>query len=697
MSEKQQSPNRGEVVVEVGREKSNEPKDSSASQTLTKRKSFTRSVVSKPKSRFGDPLPIMYEETSLDQAAGANSPNASFNRESPNEISLDRTESSSAKNAPPSPGRTQDEEAEEVYKTANAKNAPPTPVIAEDKRGKVNKKLSGELIVFLSILGCLVASLTIHKLKDLMVWGLEIWKWCVLVMVVSCGMLMTNWVMHFIVFLIERSFLFRKNVLYFVYGLKKNAQILMWVGLVLLTWLLLIKRGLQQSKVSTKILAYITRSIVAVVIGASLWLLKTLMVKILASKFQVVTYFSRIQESIFHQYALRTLSGPPLMEDAEGSITLSFTNKAHAAGKEIEVTDMAKLQKIKQEKVSSVTMKGLVDVVTTSGLSAMSQTLDEKEDLNEQRYKEITSETEATAAAAAYDIYIKESPHGAKYIEERYLLRFMMKEEVDLVWPLIDVAKTGQVDRKTLNRVKVYTARKALAHALSDTKAVTAQVDNLVSSIVLIIIIVVGLLVVEIATTSFFVFLSSQLVLAALAFGNTCKNVFESIMFLFVAHPYDVGDCIVFEGVPMIVEEMNIFTTVFLKLSNNEKVYYPNSVLSATSISNYSRSPDMRDAVEFSIALTPVEKIVNLKEKIKEYIEGKPQYWHRKHNVAVIDIEDVDKLKMAVYCQHKMNFQDFEEKNLRRAKLNFELLKILEELNITVISAVLPKSESHPN
>ncbi|KAL6212249.1 hypothetical protein ACLB2K_017470 [Fragaria x ananassa] len=443
----------------------------------------------------------------------------------------------------------------------------------------------------------------------------------------------------------------RKKVLYFVHGLKKSIQVLMWVSLVLLTWLLLIKRGLQQSQGFSKIVAYITRSIVAVVIGAFLWLWKTLLVLILAFKFEAVTYFDRFQESIFHQYVLQTLSGHPLMEEADGNggkspstSKLSFrATKKAKEGKEKQVIDMTKLQKIKQEKVSSWTMKVLVDAVTSSGLSTISHTLDEMEGLNEQRDKEITSEMEATAAA--YDIFLNVAPLGAKYIEEWDLLRFMIEEEVELVWPLIDVAMTGKVDRKTLTDwvVKIYTDRKALAHALSDTKAVTAQVDNLVTSIVFIIIIVVSLLVVEIATTSFFVFLSSQLVVAAFAFGNTCKNVFESIMFLFVAHPYDVGDCIVFDGVPMIVEEMSIFTTVCLKFSSNEKVYYPNSVLSAASISNYTRSPDMREAVEFSIALTPVEKIVKLKEKIKEYIEGKPQYWHRKHNVAVINIEDVNK------------------------------------------------------
>ena len=63
---------------------------------------------------------------------------------------------------------------------------------------------------------------------------------------------------------------------------------------------------------------------------------------------------------------------------------------------------------------------------------------------------------------------------------------------------------------------------------------------------------------------------------------------------------------------------MNILTTVFLKL-NNEKVYYPNSVLSTKPISNYYRSSDMGDSLEFSIDfLTPVEKIGQLKDKIKK-------------------------------------------------------------------------------
>lgn len=50
-------------------------------------------------------------------------------------------------------------------------------------------------------------------------------------------------------------------------------------------------------------------------------------------------------------------------------------------------------------------------------------------------------------------------------------------------------------------------------------------------------------------TTQALVFITSQLVLAAFMFGNTVKNIFESIIFLYVMHPFDVGDRCIIDGV----------------------------------------------------------------------------------------------------------------------------------------------------
>ncbi|XP_009362526.1 mechanosensitive ion channel protein 10 [Pyrus x bretschneideri] len=661
------------------------PKIPTRNESLARRKSLNRSINSKPKSRFGEPSVGIDHNTFEEDQVGANSPyRGSFNRPSPNDKSGIRSVSiSGSGRIPPSPGRIKEKEDEEIYKKVK---------LSRDNHRKVKMKTKVllEWVTFLVLLACLVSSLTIEKLKNDMCWGLEIWKWCVLVMVIFCGMLVTNWFMHFIVFLIERNFLLRKKVLYFVHGMKKSVQVSIWLALVLLTWLLVFNRGVERSKTSTKILNYVTWTLVSILVGAFFWLLKTLFLKILASSFHVNTFFDRIQESIFHQYVLQTLSGPALIEEAErvgkcpstGQVSFRTTKKAKA-GKEKEVIDMGKLQKMKQEKVSAWTMKVLVDAVSSSGLSTISHALDEMEAGGaEQTDREITNEMEATAVA--YYIFRNVAQPDSKYIEEEDLMRFMIKEEVELVFPLFDADETGRIDRKSLTDwvVKVYNGRKALAHALNDTKTAVRQLNKLVTGILVVITIVVWLLLMEIATTKVLVLLSSQLVVAAFMFGNTCKTIFEAIIFVFVMHPFDVGDRCVVDGVPLMVEEMNILNTVFLKL-NMEKVYYPNSVLSTKAISNYYRSPNMGDIVEFHVAFsTTVERIGMLKERIKHHLDSNSQHWHSNHDLVVVEFENLNKLKMALYVTHTMNFQEFGEKNKRRTELVIELKKMLEELQI---------------
>ncbi|PWA41745.1 Like-Sm (LSM) domain-containing protein [Artemisia annua] len=281
------------------------------------------------------------------------------------------------------------------------------------------------------------------------------------------------------------------------------------------------------------VLDYITWSIVSLLIGGILWLLKTLLLKILATSFHVSNFFDRIQESIFLQYVLFTLSGPPLMKSLQmvGASTsksqLSFqVKKRGKESKTKEVIDVSKLHQIKREKVSAWTMKTLVGVISNSGLSTFSSAIEESayENPNESADKEINNEMEAIAAA--YHIFRNVAQPGFTYIEEMDLRRFMITEEV-----------------------KVYNGRKALAHALSDTKTAVKQLDKLVTAVLIIVVIVVWLLLTEIATTKILVLLSSQLVVAAFIFGNTCKTIFEAIVFVFIMHPFYVGDCCCIDGV----------------------------------------------------------------------------------------------------------------------------------------------------
>lgn len=646
---------------------------------VVRRRSLARSEYSRSKSRLAEPA---YPKQ---MPATATSPhgNLSDNKSSPvNNVGYDDTVPTTPKTPLlPSPGGEEDDD---VY------NAKILEVIKKQGK-KIRVMIVLEWIVFLCIIGILVSSLYIRKLRDCTIWGLAIWKWSVLVLVIFCGRLLTGWVTNVLVFGIERDFILKKKVLYFVYSLKKSFRVFIWLGLILLAWGLLINHGVKRSKKTTKILNYITRGLASFVIGAALWMVKTFLVKLLASSFHVTNFFDRIQESILHQYILRTLSGPRVMKLSERTDSSRTSGwlclKRLKKGKQVKKEDIniEKLKKMKRRKVSAWTIGGLIKVIRSSGLSTVSGALDEIVDEEEhgQRKGDITNEWEAKAAA--YRIFNNVAKRGSKHIDEDDLLDFLTVEEVDNLLLLFEeTGEKGQINKSSFRDwvVNVYNERKILAHSLNDTKTAIEELTKVTSIILVIMIIIIWLLLMGFATTKVLVFISSQLLLVVFMIGNACKTAFEATIFVFVMHPFDVGDRCVIDGVQMIVEEMNILTTIFLRY-DGEKIAYPNSILATKAISNFNRSPEMGDFVNFSVDVsTSAEDIVALKAGIKKYLESKPQHWRPDHSVLIRDIEDINEMKMALYMTHTINFQNYGDKSTRRSDLLYELKNIFEKLGI---------------
>ncbi|KAI8530713.1 hypothetical protein RHMOL_Rhmol11G0080800 [Rhododendron molle] len=562
------------------------------------------------------------------------------------------------------------------------------------KKKKINCRAIIEWALFIVILACLICSLKLNHVT----WGLETWKWCLMVMVTLSGRLVSGWVISFLVFAIERNFMLRERVLYFVYGLRKSFQSCVWLGLVLLAWTIMFNAKIHKKN---KMLKKVFQALVAVLVGATIWLIKIILVKVLASSFHVATYFDRMKESVFHHYILDTLSGPPMDDDVvaqrqnhhlltaskslpaklmrmkKSNVLINSKSKRFFGSRRL---DMEKLRKLSLHRSASAwSVKRLVSYVTSFGLSTISTTVDEFG----RAESEITSEWEARTTAKR--IFKNVAKPGAKYIEEEDLMRFLNRVEIHTIFPLFEGAlETGTIAKSAFKNwvVRAYFERKALAHSLNDTKSAVQQLHKLASAVVSVIIIVISLLVMGLATTKLIFFVVTQLVLVGVMFHNTCKTIFESIIFVFVMHPFDIGDRCVIDGVQVIVEEMNILTTVFLRY-DMEKIYYPNSVLITKPISNFYRSPEMGDAIDFTIDVTTsMESINALKKAIQIYLESKPKHWNPKHDMIVKSIEDMNKMKMCLCVQHTINHQNYGEKSVRMTDLTLELKKMLEELGI---------------
>ncbi|KAK6773040.1 hypothetical protein RDI58_028278 [Solanum bulbocastanum] len=340
------------------------------------------------------------------------------------------------------------------------------------------------------------------------------------------------------------------------------------------------------------------------------------------------------------------------------------------------------LHRLNQKNISAWNMKRLMNMVRNGVLS----TLDEKlPQLNygDETAVQITSEKKAKAAAK--QIFNNVAKPGSKFIYLEDLMRFMREDEASKTMCLIESGtETRGISKRALKNwaVNAFRERRALALSLNDTKTAVNKLHQMLNVLVAIIILVIWLLILRVATMHFLVFLSSQILLVVFIFGNSAKTTFEAIIFLFVMHPFDVGDRVEVDGVQMVVEEMNILTTVFLRY-DNQKIIYPNTVLSTKPISNYYRSPDMGDSVDFSIHIsTPMEKIAMMKEKITRYIENRSDHWYPAPMIVMRDVEDMNGIKWSVWLSHTMNHQDMGERWARRALLIEEMVKTFRELDI---------------
>ncbi|KAJ8452557.1 hypothetical protein Cgig2_000146 [Carnegiea gigantea] len=93
---------------------------------------------------------------------------------------------------------------------------------------------------------------------------------------------------------------------------------------------------------------------------------------------------------------------------------------------------------------------------------------------------------------------------------------------------------------------------------------------------------IIWLLLTRLASTRILVIIATPLVAASFIFGDTCKNLFQGIVFVYAIRPFSVGDeCDIGEDSPLRVTSIGVWKTIFSKTIKGRqvKVKYPNSEL----------------------------------------------------------------------------------------------------------------------
>lgn len=147
--------------------------------------------------------------------------------------------------------------------------------------------------------------------------------------------------------------------------------------------------------------------------------------------------------------------------------------------------------------------------------------------------------------------------------------------------------------------------------------------------------------------TSVAVLLSLSFVLVA-----TCQEVLGSCIFLFVKHPYDVGDQVVIRDTELIVKHIALLYTVFTRTDRAIETQTSNNVLNTLWVANVTRSRVIKESFRVRIAAdTQSDRIESLKARMTSSSRAWESAYRTKISISLKVVEIVGLLAMELQCE----------------------------------------------
>ncbi|KAK9786905.1 hypothetical protein WJX73_008469, partial [Symbiochloris irregularis] len=221
---------------------------------------------------------------------------------------------------------------------------------------------------------------------------------------------------------------------------------------------------------------------------------------------------------------------------------------------------------------------------------------------------EVTSKREALTLAH-YIFWNVIPDYRGRFICLADVERLLSQEQAAAALKALDIDNDGKVSLGDMREavLAIYKSRKNLALTLQDSKTVIAKLELIFGTVLHVLAFFVYLIIFQVDINKVYVTLSSIILAFAFVFGNNIRNLYESVIFLFVVHPYDVGDVLLIDGVWHQVEEIALTVTMVTRW-DGVKLWFPNVKLASGEVANVSRSNNRWEGFKVQVDIsTPKE------------------------------------------------------------------------------------------
>lgn len=322
--------------------------------------------------------------------------------------------------------------------------------------------------------------------------------------------------------------------------------------------------------------------------------------------------------------------------------------------------------------------------------------------------QEITGKKTVFNPNAAHSIVVQalEKKHSTEALARRLWLSFVL-EGRDALYPddlaevlgpdraieaeeafiALDADGNGDIslDEMILRLGEIGRARHAITHSMRDVDQAIHVLDNLLMTVVFVavILIFVAWLNSNFATT--LATTGTALLSLSFVFATTAQEVLGSCIFLFVKHPYDVGDRVDVAEEHYTVERISLLYTIFRRIKDHKRTQVPHIVLNSLWIDNVSRSKAMREQLNIFVSFdTTLEDIELLKNEMEGFVRDKDNSrdFQSDVNIEVTGIAAMDKLELKIEILHKSNWANETVRAARRSKFMCALVLALRKVPI---------------
>lgn len=269
---------------------------------------------------------------------------------------------------------------------------------------------------------------------------------------------------------------------------------------------------------------------------------------------------------------------------------------------------------------------------------------------------------------------------------------FESDEEADAAFKMFDKDLNGDISMEELEAVcvEIGRERKSITASLKDLDSVVSKLDDVFMFIVLVITIIVFVSLISTSASGVLTSAGSTLLALSWLFSATAQEFLQSCIFVFVKHPYDVGDRVQIYGNSgdmglgddYFVKEIALFYTEFKKMQGHV-VQAPNSYLNTLFILNHRRSGALAEAVPIIIKFgTTLEQIDNLRQCLMEFVTAEKREYQTNILTELRAVKEVHWLELNVVFFYKSNWQNELLRLQRRNKFICALTVSIQECGI---------------